>query len=130
MVPPAAASVVLPCGTAWPFAFLVRPLAARARASAASLARTCAEVSSLASFAPRAARASGARETHSAATVDSPAIGWAEALVTGRARPAAPRASVARTVMGREVMGGLFRSGKAAPRWRGWGHLGPPRHGG
>ena len=87
-MPPAAASVVLALGTAWPFAFLVRPLAASARARAASLARTWVAVSSLASFAPRAARASGAREMHSAATVDSPAIGWAEALVTGRARPA------------------------------------------
>src|SRR6478752_1074653 len=112
MVPPAAASVVAPCGTAWPFAFLVRPLAASARFRAASLARTWVSVSSLASLAPRVARASGAREMHSAATVDTPAIGCAEALVTGRARPTTPRASVARTVMEREGMA-TFRSGRS-----------------
>src|SRR6188768_1787181 len=113
MVAVANAATVLPDSTAWPLAFFDRPFAASARLRAASLARTGVSVSSLASLAPRVARASGAREMHSAATVDSPAIGWATALVAGRARAATPRASAASAVMEREGMGDLPFSGRS-----------------
>ena len=88
------------------------PLILMARFSLASIAAAWALVSSCGSkrvFAWRPEVAS-VRDTQSALTVDSPAIGRAEAVGAGDATTRAPSASAARTVMGRDGMatsGGL-----------------------
>ena len=106
-----------PRGTAWPFAFLVRPLAASARARAASLARTCASVSSLASLRPvRRRRRGPARCTPPRRWTPRPSAGrrrswrvWRGRRRRGRARPARSASEWAWATFRQEVRTGRAR---------------------
>src|SRR3954451_19376185 len=95
--------------TTCPLAVIEMPFADIAFWKAASLAAAWALVSSCGSNRAFAWRpdAASVRETQSAVTVFSPAMGRAEALVAGMAMAALPRANAAIAVMRRDGMGDL-----------------------